>query len=206
MQQKTITTDILDIAYLEYGAPDGWPCIMGHGFPYDVHAYAEAAPIRRGSGRAGPRALSARLRADAVPLGRDAALGRAGGARRRSAGASWTRSSIERAVLGGYDWGGRAACVVAALWPERVSRARLRQFATTSRTSRARWSRLAAGGGGALVSILLPQRARPARAGAQPARLRAPVVDDVVADMGVRRRDVRAQRGRRSTIPTSSMS
>ena len=45
MQQKTVTTDILDIAYREYGAPDGWPCIMGHGFPYDVNAYAETAPI-----------------------------------------------------------------------------------------------------------------------------------------------------------------
>ncbi len=33
VQQKTITTEILDIAYLEYGTPDGWPCIMGHGFP-----------------------------------------------------------------------------------------------------------------------------------------------------------------------------
>ena len=33
------------ITYLEYGLASGWPCILGHGFPYDVHAYSEAAPI-----------------------------------------------------------------------------------------------------------------------------------------------------------------
>ncbi|MEI4479889.1 alpha/beta hydrolase, partial [Klebsiella pneumoniae] len=50
MQPNIVTTEILDIAYLDYGAPDGWPCIMGHGFPYDVYAYAEAAPILALSG------------------------------------------------------------------------------------------------------------------------------------------------------------
>ena len=35
----------LEIAYLEYGPASGWPCILGHGFPYDVHAYDQAAPI-----------------------------------------------------------------------------------------------------------------------------------------------------------------
>ncbi|MCJ9735503.1 alpha/beta hydrolase, partial [Bradyrhizobium sp. PRIMUS42] len=59
MQQKTIATDILDIAYREYGAPDGWPCIMGHGFPYDVDAYAEAAPL---IAQAGARVLVPWLR------------------------------------------------------------------------------------------------------------------------------------------------
>ena len=38
MQPKTVTAGVLDVAYLEFGAPDGWPCIMGHGFPYDFHA------------------------------------------------------------------------------------------------------------------------------------------------------------------------
>ena len=42
---KAIDGGVLSIAYLEYGPPSGWPCILGHGFPYDVHAYAEAAPI-----------------------------------------------------------------------------------------------------------------------------------------------------------------
>src|SRR5271169_4915170 len=42
---KTINTGVLAIAYLEYGPASGWPCIMGHGFPYDAHAYDQAAPI-----------------------------------------------------------------------------------------------------------------------------------------------------------------
>jgi pimeloyl-ACP methyl ester carboxylesterase len=42
---KTINTGVLSIGYLEYGAASGWPCIMGHGFPYDSHAHYQAAPI-----------------------------------------------------------------------------------------------------------------------------------------------------------------
>jgi pimeloyl-ACP methyl ester carboxylesterase len=42
---KTIDTGVFSIAYLEYGPASGWPRIMGHAFPYDAHAYDEAAPI-----------------------------------------------------------------------------------------------------------------------------------------------------------------
>ena len=42
---KTIDAGVLRIAYEEHGPADGWPCILGHGFPYDVHAYGEVAPI-----------------------------------------------------------------------------------------------------------------------------------------------------------------
>lgn len=45
MQVKTITSGVLEVAFQEYGPADGWPCIMEHGFPYDVHAYAQVAPI-----------------------------------------------------------------------------------------------------------------------------------------------------------------
>jgi pimeloyl-ACP methyl ester carboxylesterase len=48
---KTINTGVLAIAYLEYGPASGWPCIMGHGFPYDAHAYDQAAPILAQAGR-----------------------------------------------------------------------------------------------------------------------------------------------------------
>ena len=91
MQHRTITTDVLDIAYLDYGAPDGWPCIMGHGFPYDVNAYAETAPILA---QAGARVLVPWLRGYGPTRFRsaqDAALRRAGGAWRRSPCSSWMR-------------------------------------------------------------------------------------------------------------------
>src|SRR5499426_4872840 len=44
MDLKTIKAGVLEVAYLDAGPSDGWPCVMCHGFPYDVHAFAEAAP------------------------------------------------------------------------------------------------------------------------------------------------------------------
>lgn len=120
MQAKCVTAGVLEVAYHEYGPADGWPCIMGHGFPYDVHAYAEAAPILAG---AGARVIVPYLRgygptrflaAETPRSGEQAALG-------ADLEALMDALGIERAVLGGYDWGGRAACVVAALWPQRVA-------------------------------------------------------------------------------------
>ena len=116
---NTTKAGVLEIAYEHFGSADGWPCILGHGFPYDVHAYAEAAPILA---TAGARVIVPYLRgfgptrflASETPRsGEQAALG-------ADLLALMDALDIERAVLGGYDWGGRAACVVSALWPERV--------------------------------------------------------------------------------------
>jgi pimeloyl-ACP methyl ester carboxylesterase len=110
----------LEIAYLEYGPASGWPCITGHGFPYDVHAYAETAPLLA---EAGARVIVPYLRgygptrfleAETLRSGEQAALG-------ADLLALMDALKIERAVLCGYDWGGRAACVVAALHPERAA-------------------------------------------------------------------------------------
>ena len=119
MIEKSVAAGVLQVAFREYGALDGWPCILGHGFPYDVHAYAEAAPMLAD---AGARVIVPYLRgygatqflSDATPRsGEQAALA-------YDLKALMDALEIERAVLGGYDWGGRAACIVAALWPERV--------------------------------------------------------------------------------------
>jgi pimeloyl-ACP methyl ester carboxylesterase/GNAT superfamily N-acetyltransferase len=119
MTSKEIDAGALRAAYEEYGPPDGWPCVLGHGFPYDVEAYAEVAPILA---KAGARVVAPYLRgfgptrflfSDAPRSGEQAALG-------ADLIALMDALGIERAVLGGYDWGGRAACVVAALWPERA--------------------------------------------------------------------------------------
>jgi pimeloyl-ACP methyl ester carboxylesterase len=116
---KTIDTDVLAILYLEYGPASGWPCIMGHGFPYDAHAYDQAAPILA---QAGARVIVPYLRGyggtrflkqNTPRSGEQAALG-------ADLLDFMDALKIESAVLGGYDWGGRAACVVAALWPERA--------------------------------------------------------------------------------------
>lgn len=116
---KTIATDLLDIAYDEQGDADGWPVVLQHGFPYDIHAFADVAPRLAAQGA---RVITPFLRgfgatrflAPATPRsGQQAALG-------GDLLALLDALGIERAVLGGYDWGGRAACVVAALFPSRA--------------------------------------------------------------------------------------
>ena len=119
MIEREIDAGVLRVACHEWGPADGWPCIMGHGFPYDVHAYAQVAPLLA---EAGARVIVPYLRgfgptrflsSDTPRSGEQAALG-------ADLLALMDALAIERAVVGGYDWGGRAACVVSALWPERV--------------------------------------------------------------------------------------
>ena len=117
---KRIQAGVLEIAYLESGSVGGPPVVLLHGFPYDVHSYDVAAaklavagyrvivPYLRGYGE------TRFLRADTPRVGQQAALG-------SDLLALLDALSIRRATLAGYDWGGRAACVLAALWPERVS-------------------------------------------------------------------------------------
>ncbi|MBA1245735.1 alpha/beta fold hydrolase [Pseudomonas japonica] len=117
---KQIHAGVLNVAYLEFGAVEGPAVVLLHGFPYDVHAYDEVAarlaaagcrcivPWLRGYG--GTRFISS-----ATPRsGEQAALG-------ADLLALLDALNVQRALLAGYDWGGRAACVVAALWPERVA-------------------------------------------------------------------------------------
>ena len=117
---RTVRAGVLDIAYCESGPADGPPVFLMHGFPYDIHAYAEVAPLLAARGC---RVIVPYLRgfgptrfvSDATPRsGEQAALG-------ADLLALMDALAIERAVLAGYDWGGRAACVVAALWPERCA-------------------------------------------------------------------------------------
>lgn len=117
---RRVQAGVLDIAYFESGPADGTPVFLMHGFPYDVHAYAEVSPILAA---AGCRVIVPYLRGygttrfldDATPRsGEQAALG-------ADLLALMDALDVPRAVLAGYDWGGRAACVVAALWPERCA-------------------------------------------------------------------------------------
>ncbi|MEQ1650442.1 MAG: alpha/beta hydrolase [Hyphomicrobiaceae bacterium] len=119
MQTRSIDAGVLHVTYREYGASDGWPCVLGHGFPYDVEAYADVAPMLAARGARvivpylrgyGPTRF---LSATTPRSGEQAALG-------ADLLALMDALKIERAVVGGYDWGGRAACIVSALWPERV--------------------------------------------------------------------------------------
>jgi pimeloyl-ACP methyl ester carboxylesterase len=116
MALKHIPTATLDVAYEEHGPTDGPPVMLMHGWPYDPRTYDDVVtrlaaqgcrcivPHLRGFGAT--RFLSA----DTPRSGQQAAL------------ANDLKELIEalqltRPLLVGYDWGGRASCIVAALWP-----------------------------------------------------------------------------------------
>jgi len=116
---KTIRTPTLEIAYLEAGPADGPPVILLHGWPSDPHDWDGVVPPLAA---AGCRVLTPWLRGYGPTRFLDPATPRSG--QQAALGADlrdfMDALGIGHAILGGYDWGGRAACVVAALWPERV--------------------------------------------------------------------------------------
>ncbi|MCJ2013236.1 alpha/beta fold hydrolase [Methylobacterium sp. J-076] len=116
---KHVRAGVLDIAYWETGPTDGPPAILLHGFPYDVHACLPAAERLAADG---VRCLVPSLRGYGPTRFLDPATPRSGEQAALGADllAFLDALGIGQAVLAGYDWGGRAACVVAALWPERA--------------------------------------------------------------------------------------
>jgi pimeloyl-ACP methyl ester carboxylesterase len=116
---KHARTATLEIAFEEHGPADGTPVVLLHGFPDDIRVWdgvvAALAPSRyrlivpylRGYG-------ATRFLDPATPRsGQQAALG-------KDLLDLMDALELDSAVLAGYDWGGRAACIVAALWPARV--------------------------------------------------------------------------------------
>ena len=116
---KVVTTNTLQIAYEETGRANGTPVILLHGFPYDPRAYDEVVPklVAAGCrtlvpylrGYGGTRFLSS----GTMRSGQQAAMG-------HDLLDFIDALGLPNATLVGFDWGGRAACVVAALFPERV--------------------------------------------------------------------------------------
>ena len=116
---KHARTKTLDIAYEESGPQGGIPVLLLHGFPYDPRCYDEMVPPLVA---AGCRTIVPYLR------GYGATRFLEPGTPRSGQQAAMGNDTIElmdalglsRAAMVGFDWGGRAACVAAALWPERV--------------------------------------------------------------------------------------
>jgi pimeloyl-ACP methyl ester carboxylesterase len=119
MKSKSVRSDVLEIAYQEHGPAEGAPVILLHGFPYDVHTFDEVAPPLAAEGC---RVLVPYLRGYGPTRFLSAATPRSGeqAALGHDLRQFMDALGIARATLAGYDWGGRAACVVTALWPERV--------------------------------------------------------------------------------------
>ena len=114
-----VRTSMLDVAYEAHGPDDGEPVILLHGFPYDPRGYDDIAPALA---ERGCRVLVPYLRGYGPTRFIDAQVMRSGhqAALAKDLLDFMDALSIQRATLVGYDWGGRAACIVAALWPERV--------------------------------------------------------------------------------------
>jgi pimeloyl-ACP methyl ester carboxylesterase len=115
---KQIDAGVLNVGYVESGPADGAAVMLLHGWPYDIHSYAEVAPILAARGY---RVIVPHLRgfgstrflsAETVRNGEQAALA-------VDATALMDALEIEQAVIAGFDWGARTADIVAALWPER---------------------------------------------------------------------------------------
>jgi len=114
-----VRTGVLDITIERWGSATGWPVVLLHGFPYDVRAFDTVAPALAEAGAdvvvpylrgyGGTRFLDERT----LRSGQQAALG-------HDLLDLIEALSLDRPIVAGYDWGGRAACVVSALWPERV--------------------------------------------------------------------------------------
>ena len=116
---KRIQAGVLRVAYFDNGPLNGTIVLLLHGFPYDVHAYDAVSPILVSKGCRvivpylrgyGPTQF---LYSDTPRSGQQAVLA-------HDLLAFMDSLEISRAVLAGYDWGGRAACILAALWPDRV--------------------------------------------------------------------------------------
>jgi pimeloyl-ACP methyl ester carboxylesterase len=117
---KQVDAGVLNVGYAEDGPADGPPVILLHGWPYDIHSYVDVAPLLAAKGY---RVLVPYLRgygstrfrsADTVRNAQQAALA-------QDVVAFMDALKIQRAVLGGFDWGARCADIVGAVWPERVT-------------------------------------------------------------------------------------
>lgn len=119
-QLKQIHAGQLDVGYFELGPANGPAVLLLHGFPYDVHSYVEVAPLlaARGCHVIVPylrgHGTTRFLNNDEPRSGQQGAIG-------ADVIALLDALKLPRATLAGYDWGGRAACVAAALWPERCN-------------------------------------------------------------------------------------
>jgi len=115
---KQVDAGLLNVGYAEDGPADGPPVILLHGWPYDIYSYVDVAPVLAATGY---RVIVPYLRGFGTTHflsdktfrnGQQAALA-------ADIVAFMDALKIPQAVIGGFDWGARTACVIAALWPQR---------------------------------------------------------------------------------------
>jgi pimeloyl-ACP methyl ester carboxylesterase len=117
---KQIDAGLLNVGYAEAGPADGPAVLLLHGWPYDIHSFVDAAPLLAS---AGYRVIVPYLRgygstrflsSETVRNGQQSVVA-------LDIIALMDALKIEKATLGGFDWGARTADIIAALWPERCN-------------------------------------------------------------------------------------
>ena len=115
---KQIDAGVLNVGYAEAGPADGSVVILLHGWPYDIYSYVDVAPLLAA---AGYRVIVPYLRgygatrflsSDTLRNGQQSVVA-------VDIIALMDALHIEKAIIGGFDWGARTANIIAALWPER---------------------------------------------------------------------------------------
>ncbi|SER95652.1 alpha/beta fold hydrolase [Pedobacter rhizosphaerae] len=117
-QIKQVKAGVLDVGYAEVGPAKGRVVILIHGWPYDIHSFTEAATLLAAKGF---RVIVPHLRGHGSTRFLSADTPRNG---QQSAIAVdiidlMDALKIDKAIIGGFDWGARTANIMAALWPER---------------------------------------------------------------------------------------
>ena len=115
---KQVVAGALDVGYAEVGPAGGPAVLLIHGWPYDIHSFADSAPLLAAKGY---RVVVPYLRgygttsflSDATPRNNQQSVNAV------DMLALMDALGIESAVIAGCDWGARTACILAALWPER---------------------------------------------------------------------------------------
>jgi pimeloyl-ACP methyl ester carboxylesterase len=117
---KQINAGLLNVGYAEAGPADGKPVILLHGWPYDIYAFVDVAPILAS---AGYRVIIPFLRGYGTTTFLSDTTMRNGqpSAVAEDIVALMDALKIEKATLAGFDWGARTADIIAALWPERCT-------------------------------------------------------------------------------------
>jgi pimeloyl-ACP methyl ester carboxylesterase len=115
---RQIDAGLLNVGYAEAGPADGPAAILLHGWPYDIHSFVDVAPLLAA---AGYRVIVPYLRGYGATRFRSSETVRNGQQSVVAVDiiALMDALKIKKAIIGGFDWGGRTADIIAALWPER---------------------------------------------------------------------------------------
>jgi pimeloyl-ACP methyl ester carboxylesterase len=117
---KQIDAGVLNVGYAEAGPADGPVVVLLHGWPYDIHSFVDVAPLLAS---AGYRVIVPYLRGYGTSrfLSSDTPRNGQQSVVAVDAIALMDALKVQKATIGGFDWGARTANIIAALWPERCN-------------------------------------------------------------------------------------